>query len=120
MPNHGKLRPCIWFESTACMFSAPVQLFDIDRCSPETTKLLYMCRYRTGRVKFSGCKSWYVCIIDMHSDVGEYYTRFQDETDFRNITFANFFEERLGIEKEVRIGRGCTRERPTRGTLFSH
>jgi len=60
---------------------------------------LYICRYRTGRVKLLGCKSWYVCIIDMHADVGEHYTMFRDETDFRNIAFVNLFEERLGVEQ---------------------
>jgi hypothetical protein len=79
---------------------------------------VYICRYRTGRVKLSGCKSWYVCIIDMHADVVEYYTRFQDETDFRNIRFLNLLEERFGIEKDVTNGRRYTCERPTRCTLF--
>jgi hypothetical protein len=33
--NHGKL--CTGFESTSCMFfSSPVQLFDIDWCSPRS------------------------------------------------------------------------------------
>ena len=90
------------------MFLVPVQILDIDWCNPETTKGLYMCRYRTGRDKFSGCKSWHVCIIDKHADVGEYYTRFQDETYFRNITFVNPFEERLGTEKGVTNGRRYT------------
>ena len=98
------------------MFFSPVRLFDIDWCSPETTKWLYICRYRTGRVKLSGCKSWYVCIIDMHADVGEHDAK--DETDYRNIKFVNLFEEGLGIDKGVTKGRRYTWEWLTRCTLF--
>jgi len=62
----------------------------------------YICRYRTGRVKLSGCKSCHVCIIDMHTDVGEHDT--EDETDFQNITFVNLFEEGLCVDKGVTKG----------------
>jgi hypothetical protein len=95
------------------LFSHPISIGTAQKLRSD-----YICRYRTGLVKLSGCTSWYVCIIDMHADVGEHYTSFQDETDFRNITFVNLFEERVGIEKGVMNGIRYTSERPTSCTPF--
>ena len=66
--------PRTWLESTACLFFAAVQLFDIDWFSPETTKCLYILYVYVdiGRA-VSACHVVNHCtsvFIDMHADVG--------------------------------------------------